>query len=227
MTLEWLFHSYQRNLLKALFESPVEGVHINELARRAGVDPGNTKRYLEKFALCGVVNLKKRGRTIEALPALENPETRKIFELFELEKTKVFLDNNGLIGQRLNDTGSCLVNALPDIRLVSIQANTAAVLEPGDDINMTVIVGSGYNTETVFQQVQLAVAKCCERLPIILNVQNTTAIDAAWEFGDSEARSLWTNRIILYGEGYFWKLAARRGEPITADIFPEKVVQHA
>ncbi len=228
MTLHWLFHNYQRSLLAVLYEHPLEAVCLSELARRAGVDPGNTKRYVEKFADCGIVKVAKNGRKTTIVPDLGNPETRKIFELFELDRTRKFLEKiHPLAGDRVDIFLAELLALLPDIRLIALyglEDNDIVVTKP---INIAVVVGSLHDTAFVHHKIRSLIDAAGFRHDFELCVYTSDNLAAAWNKSDCGCIGFCNDRVVLFGEGYYWRLVdgqLRQGQ--TADT-EEEMAQNA
>ncbi len=228
MTLQWLFHNYQRGLLTALYEHPMEAVCLSELARRAGVDPGNTKRYLEKFAECGIVSAEKRGRKTAFRPNLGNPETRKIFELFELDRTKKFLAKiHPLADIRVDAFLTELVEQLPDIRLIvmyGLEDNDIVVRKP---LGLAIVVGSLHDTSLVHHKVRSLIDSAGFRHEFELCVYTTDNLAAAWNKSDCGCVGFCNDRVVLFGEGYYWRLVDNQFHQDQTTPTDEEMVQNA
>jgi hypothetical protein len=224
MTLKWLFHTYQRNLLQALYDNPMEGVYLSELARRAGVDPGNTKRYLEKFADWGIIRTEKQGRTTVVFPDLGNPETLKIFELFEIDRTRRILEEHAAVSAGLVQAVVCLTNANPEIRLVTLFGRDALEMDLDGRINVGVVIGSEESVPALKALVARQLAECGFPDSINLVVRGTREADVVWKNGGTPKADLWKTRVVLFGESYLWRMLARHGVPVNVNEEREGMV---
>lgn len=217
MTLSMLFHKYQRAILAALFETPHESLSINELARRSGVDPGNTKRYVEKFAQAGFVTLTHKGNAVLVNPDLSNEETRKVFELYEITRTNNFLIENKPIGKMLKELATSLYENLPEVRLVCLFGPSAQALSTSCPIELAIIVGAGLDTKETARLAEDVIKRFGLPYETKLSVHGTSEISAMWKTGEDLCVEIWGTRIVLFGEGFFWRTIAKDGVPIVAE----------
>ncbi len=207
--------------MEALFESPHESVHINELARRAGVDPGNTKRYLTKFAEQKLVSLSRQGRTIMASPDLKNTETRKIFELFELNRTRHYLEENKTGSRLLASMAGMLSDRLPDVRMIALYGPCTQILTTTLPVNLAIIVSSGYDVDNVRELAADILRQYSLPYDVKICVHLTEELTVNWKTGECCSDEMWNTRIILYGENFFWHLVATNGLPARAEVEEE------
>lgn len=213
MTLTWLFHEYQRNLLQVLFENPGNPIHISELARRANIDSGNAKRYLEKFASQNIVNLDRRSKMTFVTPDLENPETSKIFELFELSRMRGFFEHDRLYGKILPSLSTALLKAIDGVQMISLIQPQRHNGEDPLSMVLVIVVSNGYHEEDP----AITADKICRKhgLPLTLQpiVVKTRDFEEGWEKCEMFYGDLWRGRVVLYGEGYLWRKVADLGVP--------------
>ena len=221
MTLQWLFHTYQRRLLQAMFEHPLDSVYISELARRAGVDPGNTKRYLEKFGEFGIVKLSRQGRTTIVTANLASPEMKKIFELYEIDRTKEYLADHWKQLAGITDAIAALTHEIPDIRLVVLFGQNALELDQTQRVNLGFVIGAERSVPEIKGQIAERLER--SRFPLHANLvfRSVGEADCAWKNGGVPGAELWQTRIVLFGEDYFWRMVARHGAPVNAGA-PER-----
>lgn len=217
MTLSMLFHKYQRAILGALFETPHESLSINELARRAGVDPGNTKRYVEKFAQAGFVTLTHKGNAVLVNPDLSTEETRKVFELYEITRTNNFLIDNKPIGKILKELATSLYENLPEVRLVCLFGPSARALSSSCPVDLAIVVGAGLDTQETSRLASDIIKRFGLPYETKLHVHGTSEISAMWKNGENPCVDIWRSRIVLFGEGFFWRTIAEDGVPLAAE----------
>jgi hypothetical protein len=227
MTLHWLFHNYQRSLLETLYENPLESFCLSELARRSGVDPGNAKRYVQKFADYGLVKLSKEGRKTIIAPNIANPETRKIFELFELTRTKRFLEEIGGRRTAVDEFVSCLINELPDVRMITLYDIDQALNSDNVVVKMAVVVGSLHNRAFVHNKVQTLVdaAQLIHKFDVC--VYTTDNIASSWNKDECGCIGFDPDRVVLFGEGYFWRMVEQQLNPVQTGDPMEEMAQNA
>lgn len=226
MTLNWLLHTYQRSLLETLYKNPFRSFYLSELARESGVDPGNTKRYLEKFAERKIVQVEKNGRRMRVRADLYNPETRKIFELFELTRTVHFLESLGERRSVVELFVKQLVKTLPDIRLVGLKDAELAIADNAMTVPLTIVVGSGQNTNAVrflVEQLVEAIGFVHKFRVCVLNCDNLLFSS---DDDDTECVGFWQDGAILYGESYYWEIIELQSRLDPDEVF-EEMVQNA
>ncbi len=218
MTLDLLFHKYQRALLETLYESPYESFSINELARRAGVDPGNTKRYVQKFRQNGFVTLTRQGNAVLVRPDLSNPETRKVFELFEIARTKNYLNDNPAAGGILKNIADAIYENLPEVRLVYLFGPSAKALSASCPIDLAVVVGAGLDAEEAARLASDIVKHFALPFETRLSVHGTAEMTKLWKRGEDCGADIWNNRVVLLGEDFFWQTMARSDMPAPKEV---------
>lgn len=226
MTLNWLLHNYQRSLLEALYSNPFKGFYLSELARLSGVDPGNTARYLDKFAERKIIRIDKSGRRAKAHADLSNPETRKIFELFELNRTKHFMEALGARRPHVEAFAKQLTEAFPDIRLIGIQDAEKALHDWDMTVQIAVVVGSKNDLASVHAKCQEMADTSNLKHKLNICVYSSDALPSSWNSEKCGCLGYWEDRAILYGESYYWELIelqSRCGPDGTA----EEMVQNA
>jgi hypothetical protein len=224
MTLSWLLHNYQRKLMETLYENPLQSFYLSEFARLSGVDPGNTKRYLEKFAERKIILEEQDNRKTKIRANLANPEARKVFEMFELVNTDNFLAALG--ARRLNIEGFVgrLVKAFPDIRLIAMNNVKKSLDDVGVKISLVVVVGSKHDINETHDRVQAIVDASGFIHEFNICVYTSDNLESAWNSGDCGCVGFWSDRAVLYGESYYWEMISHtNGGP---DVFAEEMVQH-
>ncbi len=213
MTLKWLFHEYQRNLLQVLFENPGNPIHISELARRAHIDSGNAKRYLEKFASQNIVSMDRRSKMTFVTPDLDNPETSKIFELFELSRMRAFFEHDRLYGKILPSLSTAIMKAIDGIQMICLIQPQRHNGEDPLSMVLVIVVSNGYHDEDP----AITADKICKKYALPLTLQpiviKTRDFEDGWEKSDMFYEDLWQGRVVLYGESYLWRTVAQSGVP--------------
>jgi predicted transcriptional regulator len=213
LNLTWLFHEYQRNLLQVLFDNPGNPLHISELARRANIDSGNAKRYLEKFATQNIVNLDKHSKMTFVTPDLDNPVTSKIFELFELSRMRSFFESNEVYGKVLPRVATALLEEIDGIRMINLIRPRS---HNGDDplsMVLVIVVTNGYHEEDP----AITADKVCRKNGLPLSLQpliiRSQDFKDGWQKHETFYTDLWHERVVLYGESYLWRMVADQGVP--------------
>lgn len=218
MALNWIFPQYQQNLLRVLYENPSTPLHISELARRAGIDSGNTHRYVREFAEQNLVKLNKMSKMTFVAPNFSNPETAKVFEFFEVDRCQCFLGKNQTYCQALSALTNALVLNIDGIRLVSLFGPCTATDELGrasfeTGIDLAIVITNGFHSEELKSQVEEIVNKQSLPFNVSALVMRTREFEDDWKNGQSFVSDLWRDRMLLYGESYFWNQVARLGVP--------------
>jgi hypothetical protein len=221
-----LFHKYQGALLATMFEYPYEALSINELARRAGVDPGNTKRYVEKFAQNGFVTLTPKGNAVLIRPDLSNQEILKVFELFEITRANSFLNENQVVGGMLKEVANALYGNLPEVRMVCLFGPSAQAISTSCPIDLGIIVGAGLNAPETARLASDIIKRFALPYETRLCLHGTADMANIWKKGDGCSVEIWNTRIVLFGEGYFWQTIAEDGIPCKPEQI-EKTVEMA
>lgn len=227
MTLGMLFHKYQRALLETMYEAPYASLSINELARRAGVDPGNTKRYVQRFSQGSLITLTRKGNALLVRPDLSNPETRKIFELFEISRTKNFLIDNQAFGGMLKDIAASLYEKLPEVRMVCLYGPSVQALSISTPIDLAIVVGAGIDTEEITRLASDIIKQFSMPYETKLCVSGTTEMANMWKKGEGCSIDIWNGRIVLVGEGFFWQTVNLHRIPEKPEEENEAVVSNA
>ncbi len=213
MTLKWLLHSYQQSLLNVLFSNPHATFHISEFARQAGIDSGNTKRYVEKFAKQGIIDINKTSKMTFLKANLENAETRKLFELFELNRTTTFLNDHNLAKRILPILISAIELNIEGIQLIAVCGAAAASGKTLGHLDLLIVLGNGHSTKEAEQQVERLCKDVGLPLEIKLLVISTKEFEQGWQNDDQFLCDFWRDRFVLSGETYLWKIIARLGIP--------------
>jgi DNA-binding MarR family transcriptional regulator len=210
MTLNWLLHSYQRSLLEALYENPFRSFYLSELACLSGVDPGNTARYLEKFAERKIISVEKNGRRSIVSANLGNPETRKIFELFELSRTAAFIEDLGDHKQQMKTLVSRVVEVIPDTRLLGLQNANLALMDLSLTVPLAIVVGSAHDITAVHRTLKEIINEIGFAYTFQICVYTCDDLPSAWNSEECGRVGFWQDRAILYGEGYYWEMIERQ-----------------
>jgi hypothetical protein len=218
LSLNWLFPQYQQNLLRVLFENPTSRLHISELARRADIDSGNAKRYLEKFAKKKLVTLNKTSKMTFVSPNFSSPEIAKIFEFYEVDRRQSFLGRNQSYCANLSTLTDILISKIDGIQLISLFGPSTYVDEQGrsnhnSGLDMVVVVSNGFHSEPLKNQVEEIIKEIYPPIEVSPLVIGTKDFEAGWKRRDSFYANLWRERIVLHGESYFWKHVAEMGVP--------------
>lgn len=225
MTLSWLLHKYQRSILETLYKNPSESFNLSELARLSGVDPGNTKRYLEKFIDRNVILAEQHGRKTKVRANLANPEVRKVFEMFELSRTEDFMVALGGYRLRVEDFTARVIQAIPDVRMIAMYDVERGLVDWDLKINMAVVVGSNHDVTRVHERVQTIVNDLNFIHEFNICVYTCDNLPSAWNSADCGCVGFWNDRAVLYGEGYYWEMVSQLGS--GEESIPEEMKQHA
>ena len=217
MALNWLLPQYQQNLLRVLYENPSTPFHISELARRANIDSGNTKRYIDKFAKQKLVTLNKAANLTLVSPNFDSPEIAKIFELFEVDLSQSFLGKNQPLGESLSPLIDALQDKIDGIQIIAL-FGPCAKEEEGQTAQQTrfdvaVVVSNGFHATDLNKDVAKLAKLHAPLVEISPTVIDAKDFESGWEKRDSFCCDLWQQRVILYGESYYWNHVARLGVP--------------
>lgn len=218
MALNWLFPQYQQNLLRVLYENPSTPLHISELARRAEIDSGNAQRYIKEFAEQNLVKLNKTSKMTFVTPNFSNPETAKVFEFFEVDRCQSFLGKNQTYCQALSALTTALVLNIDGIQMISLFGPCTRVDEMGrphfsSGIDLVIVITNGFHSDELKKQVEKIIKEQGVPLEISALVMRTKEFEEEWKNCHSFCCNLWRERMILYGESYFWNQVARMGVP--------------
>lgn len=218
MALNWLFPQYQQNLLRVLYENPSTPLHISELARQAKIDSGNAYRYIKEFAKQNLVKLNKAAKMTFVAPNFSNPEVTKVFEFFEVDRCQSFLGKNQTYCQALPFLTNALVRNIDGIQLISLFGPCTKVGETGQptfssSLDLVIVVTNGFHSDHVKAQVEKVIKEQGVPMEISALVMRTKEFEEDWKRCRSFCCNLWRERMILYGESYFWNQVARLGVP--------------
>lgn len=218
MSLNWLLPHYQQSLLRVLYENPSTPVHISELARQAKIDSGNTKRYIDKFAEEKLVTLNKTANLTLVSPNFDSPEIAKIFEFFEVDRSQSFLGKNQPLGESLGPLIDALLDKIEGIQMIALFGPCARTDEEEQHeiatrFDVAIVVSNGFHANDLTKDVaELAKlhAPLVEIFPTVIDAKD---FESGWERRDQFCCDLWRQRVILYGESYYWNHVARLGVP--------------
>lgn len=220
-----LFHKYQRALLETLYAFPFDDMSINEIARRANVDPGNTKRYVQRFSQVGFVTLTRKGKTVLVRADLSHPETRKIFELFEIARVRVFLEENKPYGPVFKDLADALYKKLPQVRMIAVFGPCAKALATTHPVDLAIVVGA----EDDIPGLERLAAEVAKRFALPfefkLHIMSASQLVSLWQKGDDFCAEMWLSRAVLLGENFFWHTAEVNGMPARLERLDAKKVE--
>jgi len=217
MALNWLLPHYQQSLLRVLYENPSTPIHISELARQAKIDSGNTKRYIDKFAKQKLVSLNKAANLTLVSPNFDSPEIAKIFEFFEVDRSQSFLGKNQPLGESLGPLIDALLDKIEGIQMIALFGSGAKEEEGRIALptrfDVAIVVSNGFHANDLTKNVaELAKvhAPLVEIFPTVIDAKD---FESGWEKRDQFCGDLWRQRVILYGESYYWNHVARLGVP--------------
>ncbi len=218
MALNWLLPQYQQSLLRVLYENPSTPFHISELARRAKIDSGNTKRYIDKFAQQKLVNLHKAANLTLVSPNFTSPEIAKIFEFFEVDRSQSFLGKNQPLSESLGPLTDALLDKIEGIQIIALFGPCARIDEEEKRevitrFNMAIVVSNGFHTADLNKEAAKLAKLHAPLLEISPTIIDAKDFESGWEKRDSFCCDLWQQRVILYGESYYWNHVARLGVP--------------
>jgi hypothetical protein len=218
MSLNWLFPQYQQNLLRVLYENPSSALHISELARRANIDSGNAKRYLEKFADQKLVTLNKTSKMTFVHPDFSSREITKVFEMYEVDRCQSFLGRNQPSCRNLPALVESIVSGIDGVQLVSLFGPCTHTDEIGRStftsrLDLVVVIANGTHSENLDDAVNRIAKEVFPPEQISPLVVDAKDFRTGWKKHEPFYRDLWRERIVLQGESYFWKLVANLGVP--------------
>ena len=217
MALNWLLPQYQQSLLRVLYENPSTPFHISELARRANIDSGNTKRYIDKFAKQKLVNLKKAANLTLVSPNFASPEIAKVFEFFEVDRSESFLGKNQPIGESLKPLIAAILNKIDGVQMITLfgpcaKEEEGQIAQP-TRFDIAIVVSNGFHATDLNKDVSDLAKLHAPLVEIFPTVIDAKDFESGWQRHDSFCSDLWRQRVILYGESYFWNHVARLGVP--------------
>lgn len=218
MSLNWLFPQYQQNLLRVLYENPSSTFHISELARRAQIDSGNAKRYLEKFSDKKLITLNKTSKMTFVSPDFSGREITKIFEIYEVDRCQSFLGRNQTTFRNLPVLVEALVAGIDGVQMISLFGPCTHTDELGRStfssrLDLVMVIANGTDTAPPTARAHEIIKTIFPPKQVSPLVVNTKDFMAGWKRRDSFFSDLWRERIVLHGESYLWKQVAKMGVP--------------
>lgn len=214
MENDWLLGKYQRNILQVFFNNPNVSYSLRDLARRAQVDPGNTKRYVEKLAEEKDLLIKEKSKNkVFISPKYSNPMVRKVFEGFEVRRTMSFLEQDEDLKENMLFLTDVLtgLDSLLMVSLCGFRRDETALQSKRLYLLM---VKTACESEL---EVQKAIDGLCEDYGVCFHMK-PKIIDTA-EFEESLKRpefisDFWSDRVVLHGESYLWRMIMRLRKPV-------------
>ena len=226
MLTSWLLGKYQRKLLQVFFDNPNVSFNLRELARQADVDPGNTKRYVEKFIQMDLLSEDKVGRRKIISPNHNKPFIRKVFEIMEVNRAWDFLEKNRDY-VNLKETFFFLADILKGIDNLLLVSLCCFHLDESDfaekRINLLAVVASGQGNLGL----EDAVREICQDYEIPFEVKpqvmNSQEFEKAANSEPAFFNHFWQDRVVLHGEGYLWWIIPRLGIRVSEKAASEMI----
>lgn len=197
----------KERILHLYFQDPLLELHQLEISRRTDLVPDNVHKFTKAFAAAGLLQRRKVGAMTFFTARLDNPNLIKIFETFELQRRQKFLQQHPAIARLLGElTDRLLVASQGHIQLVALFGSVARGQEKrGSDVDVLTLTPRPTRASARwFDAARRHVEPLLDVSPVNTTFhQFSEGLRQRTTFYDE----FWRDRIILYNEFLFWRLA--------------------
>ncbi len=197
----------KERILHLYFQDPLLELHQLAISRKTDLVPDNVHKFTKAFAEAGLLRRRKVGAMTFFTANLANPELIKIFEGFELARRQAFLQRHKAMARLLGElTDRLLAVSEHEIQLIALFGSVArGAWKRGSDIDLlTVTPRDTKATGKWFDAVRRHVEPLLDLAPVNTTIaQFTDGLRKRTAFYDE----LWRDRVVLYNEFLFWRLA--------------------
>ena len=197
----------KERILHLYFQDPLLELHQLAICRKTNLVPDNVHKFTKAFAKAGLLRRRKVGAMTFFTANLGNPELIKIFEAFELARRGAFLQHHKAMARLLGElTERLLAVSEHEIQLIVLFGSVArGAWKRGSDIDLlTVTPRDTKTTAKWFDAIRRHVEPLLDLAPVNTTIaQFTDGLRKRTAFYDE----LWRDRVVLYNEFLFWRLA--------------------
>ena len=204
--------SGRKKILKEFLADPFKEIHLRAIARLAKSSLTNVDNSMRLFVKNGMFIREEHSNSSFFRPNLENDETLKLFELFEVERRQAFYSKNKSIARLIKKYSESIIElSAKRIQLVILFGSVArGEWTKNSDIDiLAVIPGKENGISDIMNKSKVNVGPSLTIAPI------TTTIDKFKEGFKAKSEfheNLWKDRIVLYNEFLFWQLIKEGGK---------------
>ena len=202
----------RKKILHIFLKSPFGEIHLREIARLSKVSLNNVDNSMKLFTKEGFFTRREISNMVFYKPNLESEALLKIFELLELEKREKFYGNNKKIARLLKKYTGDIINLshnkIQSVILFGSVARGEWTKESDIDI-LAVAPEKDQDIQTALNKGKTDVSPLLEIRPI---TTTTKKFIEGFRKKTEFYNELWKDRIILYNEFLFWRLAREGGK---------------
>lgn len=205
MSLDWFLANYRKKLLGVFFDNPNAKLNLHQLASRAKLDPGNATRYVQECVLLGLLKKEKQKNRHLISPNYGQPHVKKIFELFEVDRTWRFITEN----QKLMEPVLFLTDilaGLDSLLLLSLFGfHSGPTSLSNNSLHLLIVKNSVQPDLLVKKTIDDIWADFGSSFDIQTELLDETTFRHQLKKSAEFLTDFWLDRVILAGETYLWK----------------------